>query len=62
MEDEPVTNQAYIPPNNMESVRPLLIGAPIPDLTLVGVDDQPVDLHLVVAQKPTVLVFYRGSW
>lgn len=53
---------AAIPPDDMGSVRPLLIGAAIPDVTAVDIDGQPVSLRTRIAQKPTVLVFYRGNW
>ncbi len=53
---------AYIPPDNMEDVQPLLIGTGIPDVTLIDVEGQPVSLVSIVSQKPTILVFYRGNW
>ena len=43
-------------------VSPLLIGQTIPDVTLYDIDDKPINLKQLVAQKPTVLVFYRGGW
>ncbi|MDH3259298.1 MAG: hypothetical protein OEM19_07550 [Deltaproteobacteria bacterium] len=43
-------------------IRPLLIGAKIPELTLKRVDGSPIDLGKEIAKKPTVLIFYRGGW
>ena len=44
------------------AVRPLLIGATIPEATLMTATGEPFDLNAAVAQKPTVLIFYRGGW
>jgi len=41
---------------------PLKVGATIPDVTLRTENDQAVKLRTLVAAKPTVLIFYRGSW
>lgn len=48
--------------NDVTKVSPLLIGATIPDLTLLDIDDQPVSLKKLVAEKPTMFIFYRGGW
>lgn len=48
--------------NDVTKVSPLLIGATIPDLTLLDIDDQPVSLQKLVADKPTMFIFYRGGW
>ena len=45
-----------------DSVRPLLIGATVPSVTLVSGDGQAVELGEVLSRKPTVVVFYRGGW
>jgi hypothetical protein len=45
-----------------EQIKPLMIGAPIPDVTLVTPDHQPVVLRDALAQQPTILVYYRGGW
>ncbi len=49
-------------PSSAAEVRPLLIGAPAPEVTLVSLDGSPVGLREVLAQQPTILVFYRGGW
>src|SRR5271154_5647154 len=40
----------------------LKVGDSIPDVTLRTVDNQEVKLRTLVAEKPTVLVFFRGGW
>ncbi|MCG7571765.1 AhpC/TSA family protein [Pseudoalteromonas sp. CNC9-20] len=45
-----------------ESVSPLLPGLSVPDVTLKDTQGQPVALKQLLANKPTVLVVYRGGW
>lgn len=45
-----------------EQVRPLLIGATAPRLTLRTGDGAPFDLNEALARKPTILILYRGGW
>ena len=45
-----------------ENIRPLLIGADIPDVTLVTPDYQLVVLRERLAKQPTILIYYRGGW
>ena len=40
----------------------LKVGDSIPDVTLRTVDNQEVKLRTLVAEKPTVLIFFRGGW
>ena len=47
---------------NAESVRPLLIGATVPAVTLATGDGKTVELGEILSRKPTVVVFYRGGW
>lgn len=49
-------------PTDPGDIRPLLIGAKIPELTLKTVDGDPFDLNSAVSERPTLLVFYRGGW
>lgn len=49
-------------PMTADAVRPLLIGARTPPLTLRDAEGRPVDLKALLAERPTVLVFYRGGW
>lgn len=45
-----------------ESVSPLLPGLSVPEVTLKDTQGQPVALKKLLANKPTVLVVYRGGW
>lgn len=49
-------------PTKAENVSPLLIGEQIPEVTLQNNEGKQVELHSLLKQKPTVLVFYRGGW
>lgn len=44
------------------AITPLLIGAKTPSVTVKDSAGKAVDLAEYVTEKPTVLVFYRGSW
>ena len=48
--------------SSAEEIQPLLIGAKVPDVTLHTVDGKAVTLHQAVAEKPALVVFYRGGW
>ncbi len=43
-------------------VHPLLLGSPLPDVTLQALDGSAVGLKQAVAGKPALLVFYLGGW
>ena len=49
-------------PASAEEVRPMLVGAPVPGANLLDAAGEPVDLQVRMAQRPTILVFYRGGW
>lgn len=49
-------------PKEATDISPLLIGEQVPDIVLKDVDGKPVSLIELVAQKQTVLIFYRGGW
>jgi peroxiredoxin len=44
------------------AISPLLIGEKIPNITLSDVSGKKVSLLEHAAQKPSVIVFYRGGW
>ena len=44
------------------SIRPLLVGAAIPAVSVRDAANNAVDLHALSARQPTVLIFYRGGW
>lgn len=43
-------------------VTPVLTGTTIPGATVKTTEGKSVDIKSLVAQKPTVLIFYRGGW
>ena len=45
-----------------EATEPLAKGDSVPKVTLHTIDGEAVDLAAMVAEKPTALIFYRGSW
>lgn len=49
-------------PLKPEDISPLLVGESIPVLTLPSASGKSFDLNKSVAEKPTILVFYRGGW
>lgn len=44
------------------AVHPLAVGATAPAVTVKTSDGKSFDLGAALAEKPTVLVFYRGGW
>ena len=50
------------PVEKAEMITPLLVGMNAPNVTLKNPDGSDFVLNEAVAGKPTVLVFYRGSW
>jgi hypothetical protein len=49
-------------PDAPEQIRPLLVGATIPDLTLTTIEGESFHLMTAVRSQPTVLIYYRGGW
>jgi len=43
-------------------IQPLLIGSATPSVTVKDPSGKDIDLAEFLMEKPTVLVFYRGSW
>ena len=48
--------------NDVSEVHPLLINASIPDVEVLDIDGNTVNLHKLTAQQPTMFIFYRGGW
>ena len=48
--------------SSAKEAKPIEVGTAAPDAGLRGLDGNDVTLHAIVAGKPTVLIFYRGSW
>jgi hypothetical protein len=49
-------------PNDAQAVQPILAGQTFPQSALKGVDGSAVDVSALLAEKPSVVVFYRGGW
>jgi peroxiredoxin len=49
-------------PEKAEDICPLLVGESFPNATLKDERGRPVDLLSTVYEKPSVIIFYRGSW
>jgi hypothetical protein len=45
-----------------DDIQPLRTGDSIPAVTVTTVAGDDFDLAAVVAEQPTVLIFYRGGW
>ena len=50
------------PAGSPDDVRPLMVGAEIPELTLTTGEGEAFDLNAAIAADPTILLFYRGGW
>ena len=48
--------------DSAEKVRPPLLGSSAPSIELATIDGETVDLAKTIAEKPTVVIFYRGGW
>jgi peroxiredoxin len=57
-----MTARASDVPKSAQEVRPLLIGAEVPNVTLQTAEGKPFDLKAAAAKKPAILIFYRGGW
>ncbi len=49
-------------PEKAKDICPLLIGETLPKATLLDAEGRTIQLKDLIAEKPTVLVFYRGGW
>ena len=45
-----------------KEIHPLLPGMEAPDVTFFNTDGSPLNLREAAAEKPIVLIFYRGGW
>ncbi len=46
-------------PQDAFDIRPLLIGESLPDVSLTGIDGNQTSIAGLVADKPSMIVFYR---
>ncbi|WPU94710.1 peroxiredoxin-like family protein [Mucilaginibacter sabulilitoris] len=49
-------------PQQSTDISPLLIGEKIPSVNIPAANGKPFDLNAHLADKPTILFFYRGGW
>jgi hypothetical protein len=49
-------------PDSAEKVHPLLVDAQAPDVTFKRPDGSNFVLRKEAADKPVILIFYRGGW
>jgi hypothetical protein len=49
-------------PDSAEKVHPLLVGAQAPDVSFKRPDGRNFVLRKEAADKPVILIFYRGGW
>lgn len=49
-------------PAKAEDISPILNGEKVPNAVLLDANGNKVDLQKKFAEKPTILVFYRGGW
>jgi hypothetical protein len=49
-------------PDSAEKVHPLLVGAQAPDVKFKKHDGSNFDLRKEAADRPVILIFYRGGW
>ena len=48
--------------NTPAEICPLPLGSTIPDLPTRDLNGQPFDLTAALADKPTILIYFRGGW
>jgi peroxiredoxin len=48
--------------SSAEEVRPLLVGSPIPNVSLVNSGDETCGLGELIRRQSAILIFYRGGW
>jgi len=58
----PVPPPTRVAPASAQEVRPLLIGAPIPNMVLTSAAGDKFKLRENLAKKPGIIIFYRGGW
>ncbi len=48
--------------NAPDEICPILISSPLPAITLQSLDGKSFDLNRAIADKPTILIYFRGGW
>lgn len=49
-------------PTKAEDISPLLVGETVPSVKLSSLEGKTIDILEKVKEKPSIIVFYRGSW
>lgn len=49
-------------PNDASKTCPIKVGESIPALTLKDLSGKPFDINKAIADKPSIIIFYRGGW
>jgi peroxiredoxin len=49
-------------PNNAEDTSPIKVGEKLPNAKVTNITGDEISLNSLVADKPAILVFYRGDW
>lgn len=49
-------------PSSPKEIHPLTVGETVPGGTLMELSGKTVSLKTLIAQKPSILIFYRGGW
>ena len=62
MTGQDMKQASYVIPQKPEDISPLLVGEKIPTATLLDATGKSFDLNKSIAEKPTILIFYRGGW
>ncbi len=57
-----LSSQIAIAQNGMNDICPLKVGAEIPSVVLTDKANEAHSLADLTAEKPSVLIFYRGAW
>ena len=45
-----------------QEICPVLPGQPVPDVTFLTMEGNPLKLREVISQGPVLLIVYRGGW
>jgi peroxiredoxin len=48
--------------DSANAISPLLVGEKMPQMVLMSSEKKALDIGKIFAQKPTVLIVYRGGW
>lgn len=59
--DDPATERPAAP-GDATAICPVLVGSTAPAATVLDMQGESVELQSVLADEPTVLVFFRGGW